>query len=66
MELEAMALEKEKTEKLKNKNAKCIVCQKYASLKICNDCSYMLCSNCLNDPNHDILIGNAIFIDLFF
>lgn len=56
IELDAMAAEKEKEKSLKEK-AKCFVCQKYSHLKVCTDCSYMLCNDCLEDPNHEILIG---------
>ena len=56
IELDAMAAEKEKEKTLKEK-AKCFVCQKYSHLKVCIDCSYMLCSDCIEDPNHEILIG---------
>lgn len=55
----AAAAEKEKLvePKPKGKKAKCLVCQKNAYLKVCKDCSYMLCYDCVDDPNHDILIG---------
>jgi len=59
MELIAAA-EKEKIvepKPLKEKKAKCLVCQKYAYLKVCKECSYMLCDDCVNDTNHEILIG---------
>jgi hypothetical protein len=55
IELESMDSEKEKKN---DKNAKCFVCQNYSLLKVCNDCSYMLCKECIQDPNHDIIIGN--------
>ena len=58
IELESMAPEKEKKNE---KSAKCFVCQKYSLLKVCNDCSYMLCKECIQDPNHDIIIGNPTY-----
>jgi hypothetical protein len=58
IELESMAAaEKEKPPSNKDK-AKCFVCQKFCQLQVCSDCSYMLCYDCLEDPNHDIIIGN--------
>lgn len=58
IELESMVPEKEKKKEKPKENAKCFVCQKYCQLKVCSDCSYMLCKECIQDPNHDIIIGN--------
>ena len=62
IELESMSPEKEKKKEKPKENAKCFVCQKYCQLKVCNDCSYMLCKECIQDPNHDIIIGNTFSI----
>lgn len=60
IELDAMAAEKEKSLKASEAKAKCFICQKYSHLKVCIDCSYMLCNECLEDPNHEILIESKL------
>ena len=62
IELDALAYEKEKAmkEKANKEKAKCFVCQKFACLKVCSDCSYMLCADCIEDPNHDIIIESKV------
>ena len=52
IELESMVNEKEDKEK-----AICFICQKFTLLNVCHECSYMLCFECINDPNHDVIIG---------
>jgi hypothetical protein len=59
IELESMVVP-EKKEKKREKTAKCFVCQKHSTLKICNDCSYMLCKECISDPNHDLIIESKL------
>jgi hypothetical protein len=50
-------------EKLKEKSkAKCFSCQKFSFLKVCDDCSYMLCYECIENPNHELIIGNYFFV----
>ena len=55
MELESM-VEKEKSPAKSKEKAKCFLCQNYGYLKVCQDCSYMLCVDCIDDPDHDIRI----------
>ncbi len=38
-------------------NAKCISCQRFTRLRVCSHCSYMLCSDCVGNPDHDYIIG---------
>jgi hypothetical protein len=59
IELESMIREKEK-EKPNQEKAKCFICQKYAHLSKCVDCSYMLCKDCQEYPNHDLIIESKI------
>lgn len=67
IELESMtAAEKEKPVVSNKDKAKCFVCQKFCQLKVCNDCSYMLCYDCLEDPNHDIIIGNYYSVKKYY
>lgn len=45
-------------EKLREKSkAKCFSCQKFSYLKVCDDCSYMLCFDCIENPDHELIIG---------
>jgi hypothetical protein len=58
IELESMNTEKEKVVNEKPKEtAKCIVCQNYLCLRVCQDCSYMRCEECIANPDHQIIIG---------
>lgn len=66
IELESMsAAEKEKEKNKEKSKAKCFGCQKYAYLKVCHDCSYMLCVECTENPDHDIIIGRTNLIKNF-
>jgi hypothetical protein len=40
--------------------AKCIACQRFTRLRVCNDCSYMLCYDCVENPDHEYIIGQLI------
>ncbi len=70
IELEQMTVEKEKSNESASsagakEKAKCFVCQKFCRLQVCSDCSYMLCVDCIEDPNHDIIIGELQFVGSF-
>lgn len=56
-----LALTKEVVKPLK---AKCFSCQKFAYLKVCSHCSYTLCYDCNQNPDHDIIIGR-LFLSKF-
>ncbi|CAF0920262.1 unnamed protein product [Brachionus calyciflorus] len=62
IELESIATaERDKEEINSNESkAKCFGCQKYAFLKVCSDCSYMLCPDCVDNPDHDYIIESKI------
>lgn len=57
IELESLAAAEREKEKNSDSKAKCFGCQKYAHLKVCSDCSYMLCSDCILNSDHDYIIG---------
>ena len=40
--------------------AKCFSCQKFAYLGVCPHCSYTLCFECTQNPDHDIIIESKI------
>lgn len=52
--------EKEKTKEVVKQQykAKCFSCQRFAYLKVCEHCSYMLCIQCTENPDHDVIIGD--------
>jgi hypothetical protein len=39
--------------------AKCFACQRFTRLRVCRDCSYMLCYDCVENPDHDYIIGDS-------
>lgn len=43
-----------------NSRAKCFCCQKYSRLRVCKECSYMLCEDCMANPDHDLIIESKI------
>jgi hypothetical protein len=38
--------------------AKCYSCRRIALLSACYDCSYMLCDECIQEPDHHLRLGN--------
>jgi hypothetical protein len=60
----AAAAEKERQEKQRLNKAKCFTCQKVTYLKVCHDCSYMLCYECVANPDHDYIIGKKKIISI--
>lgn len=60
IELESMAANEREKEKKSDSTAKCFGCQKYAYLKVCADCSYMLCPDCVANPDHDYIIESKL------
>ncbi|RNA19830.1 RING finger nhl-1 [Brachionus plicatilis] len=60
IELESLASTEWEKEKNTNSKAKCFGCQKYANLTVCSDCSYMLCPECVSNPDHDYIIESKL------
>ena len=40
--------------------AKCFACQRFTRLRVCEDCAYMLCYDCVENPDHDYIIESKL------